>query len=57
MSSIKQDDGGGEVNGDDEFMSGFVVAIGDAAILLELFEELHDQVPGPPVGVEDIRDI
>lgn len=57
MSTIKQDEGGGDVNGDDEFMSGFVVASGDAAILLELFEELLDQVPGLPVGGEDIRDL
>lgn len=47
MSSIEPDDSGSEVDGAKEIAGGLVVAGGNAAILLELVEELLDQVACP----------
>ena len=47
MSSIEPNNGGGEIDGTEEVAGGLVVAGGNAAILLELVEELLDQVTCP----------
>lgn len=47
MSSIEPNDRSGQINGAEEVAGGLVVAGGDAAILLELGEELLDQVTRP----------
>lgn len=47
MSSIEPNDSGGEVNRAEEVASGLVVASGNAAILLELVEELFNQMARP----------
>lgn len=46
MSSIKPDDGSGEIDGAEESLGAFVVAGGDASELLEFCEEVLDQVSG-----------
>ena len=47
MSSIEPDDSSGEMDGAKEVAGGLIVACGNAAILLELIEELLDQVTCP----------
>ncbi len=44
VSSIKPDDGRGEINGSKEVTSRFVVARGNSAVLLEFAEEVLNQV-------------
>jgi hypothetical protein len=45
VSSIKPDHRGDPINGTQEVACSFVVASGDAAVLLELGKEVFDQVP------------
>ena len=44
MSSIKPDDGSGQIDGGEEVAGGFVVARGDGAVLFQTTKEVLDQV-------------
>ena len=45
MSSIKPNDGGGQINRGEEVASGFVIAGGDGAILFQAAEEVLNEMP------------
>ena len=45
MSSIKPNDGCGQINSSEEVASGFVIAGGDGAILFQAAEEVLDEMP------------
>ena len=45
MSSVKEDDGSGEVDGSEKADSALVIAGGEGAVLLELGEEVFNQMP------------
>ncbi len=46
MSSIKPDDGGGEIHSAKEGFGAFIVSGGDGAVLFEFGEEILDQMSG-----------
>ena len=46
MSSVKEDDGSGEVNGAQKADSSFVIASGNGAVLFEFGEEVFNEMPG-----------